>query len=39
MMEERLDLNDRINLNARVNKTTAGDNESTFLTAGINIKF
>jgi hypothetical protein len=33
------DINERINFNAKVNKTTAGDNDSTYLTAGINIKF
>ena len=33
------DLNERIAINGAVNRTTAGDNESTFLTAGIKIRF
>ena len=32
-------INDRIAVTGRVNRTMAGDNESTFLTAGIRIKF
>jgi len=33
------DLNERIAISGAVNRTSAGDNESTFLTAGIRIKF
>ena len=32
-------INERVSFGASANRTTAGDNESTYLTAGINIKF
>ena len=33
------DINDRFNIGASVNRTQSGDNTSTMITAGINIKF
>jgi outer membrane autotransporter protein len=32
-------INDRISIGGSANRTTAGDNTSTFLTAGIKIRF